>query len=269
MMLRIAAFVLTVSHIVNSISASASSSVAVAHSAVPDGHYSVAYLGRNLKDDSKKCGKLTCTAGTGFIDCVNGYVDHPTNSKTCQQACTDAGGSCCSGSGGGDACVGFSGRICPDGSCGGSAACQSATIGCVVNSCFDNQACYRANIGSALNSCGFPLSCQIQNSQTPGSIASISDGCNARASCQNVGGSIGKIESSCNFDFSCQEMAKDGGDINKVRSLSKSSTMIERQFFRLFLILFDWHISSLICFCSSLLILRFESSLILLLVGER
>ena len=247
MKLRIAAFVLTVSHFVNSISAS----VAVAHSAEPDGHFSVAgtnangeYLGRNLKDDGEKCGKLTCTAGTGFIDCVNGYVDHPTNSKTCQQACTDAGGSCCSGSGGGDACVGFSGRICPDGSCGGSAACQSATIGCVVNSCFDNQACYRTNIGSALNSCGFALSCQIQNGQTPGSIASISDGCNARAACQNVGGSIGKIESSCNFEFSCQEMAKDGGDINKVRSLFKSSTLllVKRQFVRLFLFIGIFHL---------------------------
>ena len=231
-MLRIAAFVLTVSHIVNSISASASSSVAVAHSAVPDGHYSVAYLGRNLKDDSKKCGKLTCTAGTGFIDCVNGFVDPPTNSKTCQQACTDAGGSCCSGSGNGDACVGF------------STACQSATIGCVVNSCFDNQACYRANIGSTLNSCGFALSCQIQNGQTPGSVASISDGCNARAACQNVGGSIGKIESSCNFEFSCQEMAKDGGDINKVRILFKSSTLllVKRQFVRLFLFIGIFHL---------------------------
>ena len=58
MKLRIAAFVLTVSHFVNSISAS----VAVAHSAEPDGHFSVAgtnangeYLGRNLKDDGEKC----------------------------------------------------------------------------------------------------------------------------------------------------------------------------------------------------------------------
>ena len=220
MKLCVAAFVLsTTTIVVNSIT-SPSDSTTAPYSADPSGLHSFAkYPGRHL-GDNEKCGKLTCTTGTGFIDCIDGYVDPPTNSITCQQACTNAGGSCCTGSGSGDACVGFTGRICPDGSCGGSSACQDATtcIGCVVNSCLNNQACYRANVGSAENSCQVAISCQIQNGQTPGSVASISDSCNAQAACQNVGGSIGKIESSCNFQFSCQDMAKDGGDINKVKN---------------------------------------------------